>query len=110
MQSEARKLALITGGVSGIGAALVERLLNQGFRVVVADAVAATKPELLRASGGLLEYVEVDVADRAQVVGLFSKLARHLARRSTSWSIAPEYPAMARPWRYRLHSGIECSK
>lgn len=49
--------ALITGGAKGIGAALAERLLNQGYRVVTLDVLPSTLENVQ------LAHVEVDLLD-----------------------------------------------
>ena len=51
------KTAVVTGGGSGIGAAIVNRLRSDGYRVAVLD---------LNASDSEFSYV-ADVTDRAQI-------------------------------------------
>jgi NAD(P)-dependent dehydrogenase (short-subunit alcohol dehydrogenase family) len=63
-QSFAGKVALVTGGANGIGAATVEKLIARGARVVVGDADAAAL-ELIETRFGSerLTGVIVDAAD-----------------------------------------------
>jgi len=64
------KVAIITGGGSGIGRATAELFAREGARVVVADYNAEAGQEAvqaIRAAGGDALFVEVDVSDRAQV-------------------------------------------
>jgi NAD(P)-dependent dehydrogenase (short-subunit alcohol dehydrogenase family) len=61
--------ALVTGGASGIGAAVVERLLAAGARVTVLDRQA---PEHPAADG--VRHLECDVADEAQVLSAFTQI------------------------------------
>ena len=52
-------IALVTGGASGMGLAIVERLARDGFRVVMADrnaALADKETEALRAQGLDVDY------------------------------------------------------
>jgi NAD(P)-dependent dehydrogenase (short-subunit alcohol dehydrogenase family) len=67
------RTALITGGGSGIGAALAKQLMKGGTSVVVADVnVEMTKK--VTGPGGSTEAIKTDVSDRAQVEALFRTL------------------------------------
>lgn len=60
------KVAIVTGGGSGIGAAICSRLAVQGAEVVVADVngdAAHNVCEQIRADGGLAHAATVDVTD-----------------------------------------------
>ncbi len=68
MDISGKRVALITGGASGIGQATVDRLLAEGVTVVIADiddargeAVAAER----RDSGSAVTYLHLDVSDEA---------------------------------------------
>jgi len=67
------KVAVITGGASGIGLALAHALAAEGMRVVLADieepALASAVDELASA-GASVEGVRADVADLASVEAL----------------------------------------
>jgi len=73
MQALRGKVAVVTGGASGIGRALVDRFAAEGMRVVVADvearALAATEREL-RDRGAEVLAVEADVAKADAVEAL----------------------------------------
>jgi NAD(P)-dependent dehydrogenase (short-subunit alcohol dehydrogenase family) len=75
------KIALITGGASGIGRAIAARFAREGARVIVADRDrdrGTSAVESLLASGGLAEFEPVDVAVAEQVRSLFERVAgRH---------------------------------
>jgi len=63
----AEKVAIVTGGASGLGRAIVELFVEEGARVVIAD-VDATRGEELRATlGDAALFKQTDVADAAQV-------------------------------------------
>ncbi|MEV4236146.1 MULTISPECIES: 3-oxoacyl-ACP reductase [unclassified Nocardia] len=63
------RVAVVTGGGSGIGLATVRRFAAEGAKVVVADVDAAAGQAAASAAGGL--FVKVDVTDEAQVEAMF---------------------------------------
>jgi meso-butanediol dehydrogenase / (S,S)-butanediol dehydrogenase / diacetyl reductase len=69
------KVAVITGGGSGIGAATAEAFTREGARVVIADIDAAAGESVakaLRAAGGTIDFLEADAsrqADLERVIG-----------------------------------------
>jgi NAD(P)-dependent dehydrogenase (short-subunit alcohol dehydrogenase family) len=61
-----RKTAVVTGGGSGIGAAIAERLATEGARVLIWEvnpANAATVVQTIQRAGGAAEAIACDVAD-----------------------------------------------
>jgi NAD(P)-dependent dehydrogenase (short-subunit alcohol dehydrogenase family) len=66
-----QQIVLVTGGASGIGFAIVEMLLAEGFRAVVADLDQANLDrcrDALGAAGGQVRFERLDVADEDAVV------------------------------------------
>jgi rhamnulose-1-phosphate aldolase/alcohol dehydrogenase len=79
-KSLAGRIALITGGASGIGRATAARYLAEGAAVVIADidetALAATHAELGKAYGkDGIRSVPMDVTDEAAVIRAFAEAA-----------------------------------
>jgi NAD(P)-dependent dehydrogenase (short-subunit alcohol dehydrogenase family) len=75
--SFAGKVAVVTGGGSGIGRALTLALAREGAHVVVADVAEADAEETVRmasAAGGEAVAVETDVADRQSVETLADRV------------------------------------
>ncbi|MFZ0834465.1 MAG: SDR family oxidoreductase [Mycobacterium sp.] len=73
MTSElAGKVAIVTGGASGLGYATVEKFVAEGARVVIADLDEERGEELASACGGNTLFRRVDVADADQVSQLIS--------------------------------------
>ena len=65
------KVAIITGGASGIGRATAVRFAQEGAKVVVADVVDEAGRQLARDLEGL--YVHTDVADEEAVQSMFAQ-------------------------------------
>lgn len=81
----AARTALIVGGSTGIGAALVTRLVNEGWSVAVVarrkdalEALAASTREAAKASGGRVFTHAHDVARADEVPELFERIVREL--------------------------------
>ncbi|WP_411991238.1 SDR family NAD(P)-dependent oxidoreductase [Agarivorans sp. DSG3-1] len=74
------KVAVITGGTSGIGAATAERLANAGATVVVAGRKNAQ--EFAERLGG--SFVKIDVSDETSVKNLMA-VAHDLYGKSIFW-------------------------
>ena len=65
------RVAVVTGGASGIGLASVRRLASEGAHVVVADLDPTAGQLAAKEVGGL--FVEVDVTDAAAVEHVFEQ-------------------------------------
>ncbi len=66
----AGKVAIVTGGASGIGRAVVERFVEEGARVVIADIDADGGEELATSLGDVAAFCQTDVTDADQVQAL----------------------------------------
>lgn len=68
--TSSERTAFVTGGASGIGLAIAERLARDGFAVVVADLdekSASAAADKIEAEGGSAAALRCDVADLEQV-------------------------------------------
>src|SRR5207247_10212564 len=74
------KVALITGGTTGIGLATAKRFAAEGARVVVTGRNPETLAAARRDLEGRAEVVESDAGDEAQIARLFEGLARSYRR------------------------------
>jgi NAD(P)-dependent dehydrogenase (short-subunit alcohol dehydrogenase family) len=72
-QRLADRVAVITGGASGIGFATAQRLRAEGARIVIGDLPNSPGAEKAAELDGL--FVEVDVTDKEQVDNLFDSAA-----------------------------------
>ena len=59
------RLALITGGASGIGEGIARAMAEHGARVIVADENPAGAAQVANAIGGEAWACELDVSDRS---------------------------------------------
>ena len=76
------KVALVTGGASGIGKATAELLAREGARVAVADYSAVGSDTVLgiQGAGGKAIFVPVDVSDSGQVTRMVETALRAFGR------------------------------
>jgi NAD(P)-dependent dehydrogenase (short-subunit alcohol dehydrogenase family) len=70
------RVALVTGGTTGIGLATAKRFAAEGARVVVTGRNPETLEAARRELGDRAEVVESDAADAAQIEALFARVAR----------------------------------
>lgn len=90
------KVAIITGGTSGIGAASAQRFVAEGARVVIAGRRDDVGQETESASGGRIRYRHTDVTKEHEVQALvadtvawFGKLDVFFGNAGTVGTMAP---------------------
>lgn len=79
--SKTRRVAVVTGGASGMGRSICEHLARQGHRVAVLDLDAAAAEEVaatLVGEGAEAVAAEVDVSDRRAVASAFETVRGEL--------------------------------
>lgn len=88
------KVALVTGGSSGIGRAVARAFATQGARVVVAGQSerGAETVELIRKDGGDGLFVRADVSDARQVEALVTKTVEQYGRLDCAFNNAGVLP------------------
>ncbi|KQS83897.1 MULTISPECIES: SDR family oxidoreductase [unclassified Rhizobium] len=78
------KIALVTGGGTGIGRAIAEALAKNGFTVVISgrryDVLQKAAHEIAEATGGTLRAFAADVGDPHSVATLFQTVAHDFGR------------------------------
>ena len=72
----ASKIAVVTGGLSGIGAAIVARFAAEGAQVVAADITAAEGT----LGGDAISSMRLDVADPDSCTGLIDAIRTRFGR------------------------------
>ena len=82
--SDAARVALVTGGASGIGYGISETLAHEGFDLVLcgrrAEEQVAEPLEALRATGRDVRYVSCDIADGEDRGRLLQETRDHFGR------------------------------
>src|SRR5437879_5674815 len=77
------KVALITGGASGIGRVAAREFAREGARVVVSDLAAEGGQEtarLIAADGGTATFVRTDVTNASDLKAMISEVERAYGR------------------------------
>src|SRR5213076_3090833 len=74
------RVALVTGGGSGIGRAICERFAEEGARVVVNDVRHETAEATAKALGAGARAIAADVADSKAVAAMFAIVEREHGR------------------------------
>jgi 3(or 17)beta-hydroxysteroid dehydrogenase len=78
MQRLAKKVALVTGGASGLGKAIAERLAAEGARVVISDVDRHAGTQA--AASGTLVFLEQDVCDEKRWIEVVDEIKQRFGR------------------------------
>jgi NAD(P)-dependent dehydrogenase (short-subunit alcohol dehydrogenase family) len=101
-----RKIALVTGGASGIGRATALAMAREGARVAVADrseADAAATVALINAAGGQAIAIGGDVTSEADVAAMVARTVSAYGRLDCAFNNAGVAPAAVGPGGQRSH-------
>lgn len=77
------KVAIVTGGAGGIGAATARALANEGASVLVVDidgARAAQVADSIQDSGGIASWTQTDLSEEAEVVAAIGAAVERYGR------------------------------
>jgi NAD(P)-dependent dehydrogenase (short-subunit alcohol dehydrogenase family) len=91
MDTFKNKIAIITGGASGMGRAIAHDLSRRGASVVIADIDTIGAEEVvqeIQEQAGQARFIETDVAERAQVHALVDETVKTLGRLDYMFNIA----------------------
>jgi NAD(P)-dependent dehydrogenase (short-subunit alcohol dehydrogenase family) len=111
MPSHSGRVAVVTGGASGIGHALARRAAADGMTVVLADVEASaleSAAAAMRAQGATVHAYEVDVSDRSAVLGLAERVESEvgptwlLANNAGVFVAAPFLESTPQDWEWVL--------
>jgi len=101
MSRLSNKIAVVTGGGSGIGLAAARRLADEGAAVVIVGRDPETLKDAAKAIGGAIDPVTADVAKTDDLDQLFATVRERHGRTSTSSSKMPvlQSSALCPRWR-----------
>ena len=76
----AGKVAIVTGGTSGLGAATARRFVEEGAAVAIVGRNATAAAELMRGSGGRMDFFPADVREADAATRVVSAVMERFAR------------------------------
>ena len=74
------KVAIITGGTSGIGEATVERFVEKGAKVLIVGRNREKGAEMERHHGANVKFLQADVAREAEIIRMIDTAKNHFGR------------------------------
>src|SRR5580692_12138264 len=116
--SFAEKVALITGGTSGIGRATAVAFAEQGANVVISgrrEAEGAESLSLIQKAGGQGLFVRGDVSEESEIEALVAKTLERFGQLDFAFNnagVGGEGPAtmIATSDIYKSHHGHQCTR
>src|SRR5215469_7957095 len=100
----ADKVAIVTGGASGIGKAIVKRFFDEGARLVVADRDAAGAEALAKSLGAGSFSVALDVTEQESIDRMVAVVAERaggidvLVNRAAVYALTPITEVSREQW------------
>lgn len=73
-----KQVAIVTGATNGIGSAIADRMIHDGFITVIVDIQDGAK--LASSLGNTAEFISCDVRNKKQVSSLFDNIKRKYGR------------------------------
>jgi NAD(P)-dependent dehydrogenase (short-subunit alcohol dehydrogenase family) len=104
------KVAMVTGGSVGIGAACARRMVEAGARVAIVDVHDGTGQELAAALGESARYFHADVAVEADVAAAISATVAAFGRLDVLVNNAASPGRTSRPTNSPRPNGTGCRR
>jgi D-sorbitol dehydrogenase (acceptor) len=98
------KVAVVTGGARGIGAAIVERYVTEGAAVAIADRAIDPAEQLAKDLGGRAFTVPLDVTDQASIEAMIATVVKRtggidiLVNNAAVFDLAPVVEVTEKSW------------
>ncbi|WP_088006211.1 SDR family NAD(P)-dependent oxidoreductase [Indiicoccus explosivorum] len=99
------KVAVVTGGASGIGEATVRKFIQEGAKVVIADFNEEAGRKLADELGDMTAFVKVDVSDEKQIDQMIASVVDTFGRIDILFSnagigsLAPSHEESLDQWK-----------
>ena len=100
------KVALVTGGASGIGRGVVERFVAEGARVMIVDLNKDLMREVTEQLGEAADACQADVTDEAAIRGMVRRTVDRFGRLDIAVNGALAFPAAIREKLAQLRAAM----